>query len=185
MCHLNKSAVVTNESQARECFNLLHSNVTTVPLPVTLTSTVMGDFICNDSNPYLHRFFCTLYGTDLLWYFNDKIMTSFRDGDPVGHLHQKTYPEPPEEPMFNVTAVLIQVNNSSWSEYNVPFSSSFLTVLPYNLYNVSVSPFNISCNTFCSNDNMTEVCQEKELNIAGVFHRCSLLQSIVVFFSPL
>ena len=159
-----------DEPRARKCFNLSDSDVTTVPLPIELTSNIRGDFICNDTKPYVHTFSCTHYGKDLLWYFNGISVTSFHGSDEAGRFHRITYPRPPAEPLFNVTAVLIQVDNSTVRDYNVPFCVSSLTVHPYNVNNLNMIPFNVSCRTYCSDINITEVCQVKEYEIAGVYN---------------
>ena len=162
------SAVVTDEDQARKCFNLTDSDVTAVPLPVELTSTITGSFICDDAKPFIQRFSCTHFGRAVVWHFNGSSVATFHSGDKRGRSIQKTYPRPPAKPVFNVTAVLVLDDNSTVSDYNVPFCVTYLTVQPYDVNNVSVIPFNVSCNTFCADDTVTEVCQVREYNIAGV-----------------
>ena len=157
---------MTDLLQARECFNISESNVTAVPLPVSLNSTIRGDFICNDAaKPYIHRFFCTHYGNGLVWRFNGKTVVTFNTGDPPGYSISKTYSEPSgaDETLVCVTALFIQEDNST---VNFPSCVSSLTVLPCDLNNFSVIPFTVSCSTFCTDD--TEVCQVREYKIAGM-----------------
>ena len=174
------SAVVMVEHQAKECFNLSTSNVTTVPLPIELTSNIRGNFTCNKGKPYVYTFSCTHYGKDLLWYFNEKLVMTFHPGDPVGHYGEITYPEQPAEPLVNVLAVLTQVDNSTVNKYNVSYCASSLIVHPHDVNNVNTIPFNISCHTYCADINTTEVCQVKKYNIAGI-HNNNIVHIVVSF----
>ena len=163
-------AVISEEDQARTCLNLRDSNVTTAPLPINMTANLPSNFLCNEDEPYVYTFICTHYGRELLWYFNGISVTSFQDGDAPGRIHQITYPESSEsKPLLNITAVLIQIDESTTDTYNVPFCVSSLTLHPYDGNNLTVIPFSVSCHTFCADENHTEVCQKEEYNTAGIF----------------
>ena len=138
------------------------------PLPINLTSQIDGDFICNATKPY-YAFFCTLYGTDLIWYLNDKRINSFQSGDPIGRLFQTSYPELPEKPLYNITTVLTQLDNTPVNYFNAPLCISTLTVQPFgNDNDFSIIPFSVSCRTHCIDMDRTEICQTENYNIAGI-----------------
>ena len=123
-----------------------------------------GDFICKDK-PLLYSFSCTLYGYDLVWYFDDEIVTAFLPND-MDRFRVFQYPR--SAPTYNITAVLTQVSNATVSRYNAPFCVSVLTVQPFNESEIQILPFTVSCQTHCQDDNGTAVCQTKHYDVAGM-----------------
>ena len=158
-------SVIDNDNEAKECLNLTNID-TEVPLPVILNQSQIiiedNDFIC-DNKPPFYTFSCTLYGDDLIWYFNNERVGGFLPDDPVGHHFIGSFPS--SAPVYNVTAVLIRI--VPVSEYNVPFCVSVLIVQPYSKSQLQVMPFNVSCQGHCADDNHTEVCQAKSYKVAG------------------
>lgn len=135
-------------------------------MPINFTShSINGDYICNATEPY-YTFFCTLYGTDLLWYFNEKLISSFLGSDEPSRSYISNYPDSPEKPVYNVTTVLTDVDYESVRYYNVPFCISTLTVQPFDHNDFTVIPFSVSCRTHCL-DRDTQICQTKDFKIAG------------------
>lgn len=130
--------------------------------PIVLESSIKGNVICQSQTP-LYAFSCTLYRGDLIWYFNDKIVTAFLPNDTVGHNFSISYPK--SDPVYNITAVLTQVETVSI--YNTTFCVSILTVQPSNERNIEVIPFTVSCQTFCKDDNRSAACQVKQYSVAG------------------
>ena len=125
-----------------------------------------GDFICKDK-PLFYSFSCTLYGNDLIWYFNEIILISYlhddNDTDCI-----RVIPYPLSAPYYyNITVVLTQVSNATISRYNAPLRVSMLTVQPYNESEIQVLPFTVSCQTHCQDDDKTDVCQTKHYDVAG------------------
>ena len=148
--------------------NLTNDDIA-APLPINFTRTIPGNFICNDTKPYFYAFFCNLYSTDLIWYYNGRVMSSFQLNDTVGTTYKKTFPEPPEKPVHNVTTVLTELNMTAGEEYNisVPFCISYLTIQPFDDNDFEVIPFNVSCQTHCSDENNTAICQSQHYEVAG------------------
>ena len=138
------------------------------PSPVILEATVEDDFICKDK-PLLYSFSCTLYGYDLIWYFDDEIVTSFHPNDTVGDRFRiYEYPQSaPDNLLYNITAVLTQVSTETVSRYNAPFCVSVLTIQPFNESQIEVLPFTVSCQTHCEDANNTAICQTKHYEVAG------------------
>ena len=133
-----------------------------------LESTIANDkFICKDK-PTLYTFSCTLYGDDLIWYFNREKVTAFLPHDLVGHTFGMSYP--PSAPVYNITAMLTLVSNETFSRYNAPYCVSILTVQSFNesQTDAPVMPFNVSCRTHCEDERHTEVCQVKIYQVAGM-----------------
>ena len=158
------------ELQARECLNVTDTTIDP-PSPVILDASVEGDFICKDKP--LHYFFsCTLYGNDLIWYFNNELvpLTSFHNiiTPNMSRFSPRIFQYPP---YYSITAVLTQVSNATISRYNAPFFVSMLTVQPYNESEIQVSPFTVSCQTHCQDDNETAICQTKHYDVAGKLNK--------------
>ena len=146
-----------------ECLNITIK----VPPPVVLESTIDSEnFICKNK-PTLYTFSCIVYGDELIWYFNKKRVTAFFS-DMVGRTFSISYPE--SAPVYNVTTKLTLVSNETFSQYNVPFYISILTIQSFNKSQADapVVPFNVSCRTHCVNQNHTEVCQVKTYQVAGM-----------------
>ena len=55
----------------------------------------------------LYTFSCTLYGNDLIRYFNDEKVVAFLPCDMVGHSFTESYPK--SAPVYNITAVLTEI----------------------------------------------------------------------------
>ena len=158
-------AVTNDDYQAEECLNLRNSNIT-VPPPVVLESTIVNDkFVCKDK-PTLYTFSCTLYGNDLIWYFNRQRVAAFIPFDVVGLTSNISYPE--SAPVYNVTAMLTLASNETLSRYNVSFCVSTLVVQSFDesQADAPVLPFNVSCSTHCADH--TKVCQIKAYQVAGM-----------------
>ena len=157
--------VLTDDYQADECLGL--SIDIEAPSPVVLESTITNnDFICKD-RPTLYTFSCTVYGSELVWHFNRERVGGFQSFDTIGTRFSKPYPQ--EAPVYNVTAMLTLVSNETFSRYNVSFCVSILTMQSFNesQTDAPVIPFNVSCQTFCKNENRTEVCRVKDYQVAG------------------
>jgi hypothetical protein len=137
------------------------------PSPIILEATVEDDFICMDKPP-LYSFSCTLYGYDLIWYFDNVTVSSFLPGDTRCQNKFKVFQYPPSAPLYNITAVLTQVSNATVSRYNAPFCVSVLTVQPFNESEIQVLPFTVSCQTHCEDAANTSICQTKHYDVAGI-----------------
>ena len=161
-------AVLTDDYQAEsdECLGLPIDDK--APSPVVLESTITNDnFICKD-RPTLYTFSCTVYGSDLIWHFNRERVGGFQSFDGIGARFSKSYPQ--AAPVYNVTAILVLVSNGTFSRYDVPFCVSILTIQSFSesQTDAPVIPFNVSCHTFCNNENRTEVCRVKGYQVAGI-----------------
>lgn len=156
--------MLNDQLEAKECLNLTDSNIT-APSPVVVESTIPGNFVCQDQEP-LYTFSCTLYGYDLIWFFDDVLVTAFLPQDPVGHFRNISYPA--VAPVYNITVMLTQVSLETVSRYNAPFCVSILIVQPFNENNIEVVPFTVSCQTHCEDENRTEVCQARNYKVAGM-----------------
>ena len=86
--------------------------------------------------------------------------------------------------VYSVTATLTLVSNQTLSRYNVPFCVSILTIQSFDesQTDAPVIPFNVSCLTFCENENRTEVCRVKGYQVAGTPHTTYL--PIIVIMHP-
>ena len=150
------------------------------PLPINLTSRINGDFVCGNAKPY-YTFYCNIYGNDLIWYFNGEVVNSFQINDPSGHTYQTTYPSSSNSPTNILTTALTQVTvDTSGSES--PFCVSTLTVQPYDDDAFNVIPFNVSCQTHCSDENLTTICQTQHFSVAGVLCMILIICVFVVLF---
>ena len=153
-------AVIDDELQTKQCLNL--SVDVNIKSPIELESTIKGDgFICQEDLKSLYTFSCTIHNSDLIWVFNDTIVTAFLEDDQAGRIFSMTYPQ--ISPVYNVTAVLTQVQLPNI--YNTTYCVSVLTVQPLNGIEVEIIPFTVSCQTFCKNS--TPVCQTKHYEVAG------------------
>lgn len=151
-------------AQAQRCLNL--TNATEAPQPVSLTSHVRGKkFICSNDVPY-YTFYCNIYGSDLIWYYNDQIINSFQINDPTGRLFQVNYPSA-GTPVNVITTVLTQVADNAPSQ----FCSSTMTVQPHNDDNFEAIPFTVSCQSHCNDENLTTACQTQHYEVAGMIIR--------------
>ena len=99
----------SDESEARQCLNVTDTTINP-PSPVILEPTVEGDFICKDK-PLFYSFSCTLYGKDLIWYFDGVIVKSFLPNDTVGNKFS-VFQYPSSAPYYSITAVLTQFSNA-------------------------------------------------------------------------
>lgn len=155
---------IDDELQARKCLNLNNSNIT-APSPVVLESSIPENFVCQDQEP-LYVFSCTLYGNDVVWFFEDVLVTAFLPADPVGYSRSISYPE--SAPVYNITVILTQVSLEAISRYNAPVHVSILIVQTFSENNIEVVPFAVSCQTHCQDENRTEVCQNRNYKVAGM-----------------
>ena len=125
------------------------------PSPINLKATVEGDFICKDK-PLLYSFSCTLYGYDLIWHFDNEIVTAFLPNDTAQFGNNfRVFQYPLSAPKYNITAVLIQLSTATVSRYNAPLRISVLTVQPFNESEIQVLSFTVSCQTHCQDANQT------------------------------
>ena len=162
ICAMSFYAVIDDEHQTKECLNFSSTNINAAfTSPVVLESTIVkeNDFICPNQMP-LYTFSCTIFSADLIWWFNNTVITAFLGNDPVGRTFTMSYPR--TSPVYNITAVLTQVADSM---YGTMLCSSILTVQPFN--GTKVHPFTVSCQTFCRNGDSTPVCQTRHYNVAG------------------
>ena len=139
------------------------------PSPVILEATVEDDFICKDK-PVLYSFSCTLYGYDLIWYFDNEAVTAFLPEDSMAGDIFRVYQYPQSAPLYNITAVLSQVSEATVSRYNAPFCVSVLTVQPFNESEIQVLPFTVSCQTHCEDENRTAICRTRHYDVAGMLN---------------
>ena len=104
----------------------------------------------------------------MLWYFNRERVAAFLTYDALGSTFSMSYPQ--TAPVYNVTAMLTLISNETYSQYNVPFCVSILTVQSFNESQATapVVPFNVSCRTHCIDEQRTEVCQVKSYQVAGM-----------------
>ena len=163
---MNHDAVLTDDYQANECLGLLIDDK--APSPVVLESTITNDnFVCKD-RPTLYTFSCTVYGSELIWHFNRERIGGFQSFDGIGAIFSKPYPQ--AAPVYNVTIMLTLVSSETFSRYDVPFCVSILTIQSFNesQTDAPVIPFNVSCHTFCNNENRTEVCRVNDYQVAGI-----------------
>ena len=163
-------AVLTDDYQADECLGL--PSGIEAPSPVVLESTINNDnFICKD-RPILYTFSCTVYGSDLIWHFNQERVGGFQSFDGIGATFSKSYPR--SSPVYSIIVMLTLVSNGTFSRYNVPFCVSILTIQSFNesQTDAPVIPFNVSCQTFCEDEHRTKVCQVKSYicHVAGTLH---------------
>ena len=112
----------------------------------------------------LYTFYCTLYGSNLLWTFNNIIVTAYLPNDTVGRTRSITYSNDFSS-IYNVTSVLTSVSLST--VYQVPYCVSILTIQPFNESKMEVLPFTVACQTHCGDVNSTLVCQSKHYEVAG------------------
>lgn len=164
-------SVIDDEQQARKCLNL-QTNETdlltpAVPLPVVLKSTIENGFICKNKIS-LYSFSCSVYTSDLVWYFNNEIVTAFLPFDNVGALFRRSYPA--MAPIYTITTILIERAPMSFEGYMLQLVTSILTVQPLNENpQAEPIPFTISCQAHCEDKNFTEICQSKLVKIAGLY----------------
>ena len=161
-------AVINDEYQARECLNITDESINP-PSPVILEATVEDDFIC-ENKPLLYSFSCTLYGNNLIWYFNNEAVAGFLPQDTVGDAFRVYVYESGPDKLYNITAILTQVSTASESRYNAPFCVSVLTVQPFNESQIKILPFTVACQTHCEGCNGTNICQTKHYEVAGMYH---------------
>ena len=148
----------------RECLSLTEE-VVDPPPPIVLTAADENkQFLCKKELP-LEAFSCTLYGFDLIWFFNDQEITAFLPNDEIKKV-SISYPS--SSPIYNLTAVLTQVTLvPELSRFNLPFCVSILIVQPFNESQTEIEPYSVTCQTHCTGDNGTQVCQMKQYEIAG------------------
>ena len=134
------------------------------PLPVVLGSTVESGFICKNTKP-LFIFSCNVYAFDLVWYINSEIVTAFLPFDAVGATFRSSYPS--LAPIYNITTTLTQQTSVSVGGRRLRLATSTLIVQPFNESQIETIPFTVSCQAHCENENFTEVCQSRLVNVAG------------------
>ena len=157
-----------NPEARKECLNLTDANL---PPPVVLAAAdEKQKFLCKNDLPsvLMEAFSCTVYGPDLIWYFNHRRITSFYPGDAAS----RTFNIPESSPIYSVTAIPSTRNTQapSQSRFGLPFCISVLLVQPYNASQIEFEPYNVTCQTHCVADNHT-VCQTiaKQHEVAGIY----------------
>ena len=95
-------------------------------------------------------------------------MTAFLPNNPIGDKISVSYPS--SSPIYNLTAVFTQVTQVlELSRFNLPFCVSILIVQPFNKSQTEVLPYNVTCQTYCTGDSGTQVCQTKRYEVAGKY----------------
>ena len=170
-------SVIDDEQQARRCLNLQTNQTdltTQVPLPVVLKSTIEdGGFICKNKLSF-YSFSCSVYGSDLVWYFNNEIVTAFLPFDSVGTIFRRSYPA--LAPIYTITTILTEQASMSFEGYMLQLVTSILTVQLLNENQAEPIPFTVSCQAHCEDTNFTEICQSKRVKIAGLYTASRPLQ---------
>ena len=138
------------------------------PSPIVLVAT--DENTCKTELPQvLEAFFCTIYGRDLIWYFNDRRITAFHPlaGDTVDSTFSILIPE--SSPIYNVTAIpcIRTTQAPSLNRFDLPFCISVLLVQPFNESQTELEPYSVTCQTHCIADNHA-VCQMKQYEVAGM-----------------
>lgn len=141
-----------------------------------LDSTINeSGYICRDIKP-LYTFSCLVYGSELLWSINSERVIGFLPFDAVGTAFTTLYPH--SAPVYNITTILTQFSSvlvgGSW----LRLVRSTLVVQPFNESLNEVIPFTVSCQTHCEDENFTEVCQSRQVNVAGQYILMSIPLSI-------
>ena len=72
---------------------------------------------------------------------------------------------PRSNPVYNISATLTHVTKVNGSRY-LPFCISTLIVQPYNESKLELVPFNVSCQTYCEDENRTGICKTKSYKVA-------------------
>ena len=135
------------------------------PLPVVLESTTENGFICKNKSSTLYSFSCKAHASDLVWYFNNKIVTAFLPFDAVGTIFRSSYPA--LAPIYSITTILTEQISMSFGGYQLPRATSILTVQPFNESQNEAISFTVSCQAHCEDENYTEICQSRQVNVAG------------------
>ena len=157
---------IDDEHQARRCYNLANrTDLAPLPLPVVLESSCENGFICKNISSTLYGFSCKAYASDMVWYINNEIMTAFLPFDTVGTIFQSSYPA--LSPVYSITTILTEQTSMSFGGYLLPFLTSTLMVQPFNRSQTEAISFTVSCQAHCEEENHTEVCQSRQVNVAG------------------
>jgi hypothetical protein len=131
-----------------------------------LQSTIeSAGFICKNKMS-LYSFSCNAHASDLVWYFNNEIVTAFLPFDTVGTIFRSFYPA--LSPIYIITTILTEQTSMSFGGYRLPLATSTLTVQPFNeSQSEAIISFTVSCQAHCEDENYTEVCQSRQVNVAG------------------
>jgi hypothetical protein len=131
-----------------------------------LESTSENDFICkNKTSALLYSYSCNIHASDLVWYFNNKIVTAFLPSDTVGTIFWNSYPT--LAPVYTITTILMEQGSMSFGGYRLPRATSTLIVQPFNGSQSEAISFTVSCQAHCRDENYTAVCQSRQVNVAG------------------
>ena len=156
------------QSDIRQC--LASTSIDVAPPPVVLepsAPTGKSEFICRDRAP-VFAFSCKTYGEELIWKFNENIVTSFHVNDTVGMVSIVRVFSSAESAVYNVSAQLTKVVDSDTNIINSTYCVSVLTVRPFNDSQFKVAPFNVTCQTHCQNGTQTQVCKTNRYKTAGM-----------------
>ena len=113
----------------------------------------------------MYTFSCQVYAFDLIWYLNNERVTGFLPFDNVGATFTALYPR--SAPAYNITAILTQMSSVLVGGSTLRRVTSTLIVQPFNESQIEVIPFTVSCQAHCEDENYTEVCQNRQVNVAG------------------
>lgn len=95
-------------------------------------------------------------------------MTAFLPFDTVGTIFRSSYPA--LAPVYTLTTILTEQISMSFEGYQLPLATSILTVQPFNESQNKAISFTVSCQAHCEDENYTEVCQSRRVNIAGWYY---------------
>ena len=101
----------------------------------------------------------------MVWYINNEIVTAFLPFDTVGTIFWSSYPS--LAPIYTITTILTEQTSMSFGGYRLPAVSSTLTIQSFNESQNEVISFTVSCQAHCEDENYTEVCQSRQMNVAG------------------
>ena len=158
------------QNNISEC--LASTSIAVAPPPVVLepsAPTGRSEFICRDRAP-VFAFSCKTYGEELIWKFNETVVTSFHANDTVGNVSTVKVFSSAESAVYNVSAQLTKVVNldSATNVVNSTYCVSILTVRPFNDSQFMVVPFNVTCQTHCQDGTLREVCKTNRYKTAGM-----------------
>ena len=164
---------IIDEDQARRCFSLANqTDLDAPPPPVVLESTTENEFICRD-RPSLYSFSCMAYALNMTWYFNNETVAAFNVFDAHDHVGDnifRNYSYPASAPVYTIIAILTEqtLKSLNFGGYWSQLLTSTLIVQPFNgSQTEGISNFTVSCQARCEDENHTEVCQSRQINIAG------------------
>jgi hypothetical protein len=70
-------------------------------------------------------------------------------------------------PIYTITTILMEQTSMSFGGYRLPRATSTLIVQPFNGSQTEAISFIVSCQAHCEDENHTEVCQSRQVNVAG------------------